>query len=377
LTYYLSKEKSKPEYEDIQPGERCDVYNYSEITQSGSLDNALKLLYDSIFKAVVDSDSPYVTNNEWAQKMFFEERRDREIGRLTYYWPFQPVNQNSKKAYRFDTVVINKSLIKAIMMNREWLYDIKRHKIILNTVDAGLFCPTDSAYPVRAFGRTYDGEKVYLKNNTGDPIGYGAIKFCDRSDASKGLNQQLYNAEIVWGREMSLPLISTNSGGSKLFSYKPYNYWASDSSPCYIPSFNYAPKLSYCGYITPLKSIFDKPLVEWIWEEARNGSLEVYENSDFDKMGKKLKHEEVMDAGTKIDTVTNENGNYLVVKSTVGPEQLFGLKIKEEIYFNKKTFLFESRIIYAGVLIYNINKNTGKIDENALPEILYWVKFKD
>jgi hypothetical protein len=75
--------------------------------------------------------------------------------------------------------------------------------------------------------------------------------------------------------------------------------------------------------------------------------------------------------------VQEEYGYDEVVKTEIEPEQLSGLEIKEEISFNKKAFRFESKIIYAAILIYPINLNTGLKDVNGAQEILYWVKFKD
>jgi len=382
LTYFLKKEKvdfNNNRYEDIPPGEQSDIYNYSEFTQSGSLKNAIGLLYDSISKGKIDYNSPYVTDNEWVQKEWFRERKKYEVNRLSNYTSFFYPEYKSNNSYRFDTVIVNKSLVNAIMMNREWLYDVQKHKIEVKITDAGLFCPIDSAYPIKIsfdLQTEHTRDRYFLPNTTGDPIGYGVIKFCDRSSAALGMKQPIYNPGIVWGREMSMPIISGSHGRSKLFAYNPHNS-INDSTPCFNCPMPIAEKNSFCGYITQLKTMFDKTLVDWVWEEARDSSLEVYTNDTNDKMGKKIKHAEVMEAGTTIDTVVDENGNEFVVKKDVGPDQLCGLKIIEEIYFDKKKFRFESKITYAGLLIYTINRNTGNVDENALPVILYWVKFKD
>lgn len=99
---------------------------------------------------------------------------------------------------------------------------------------------------------------------------------------------------------------------------------------------------------------------------------------DFDDTYKqRLTNTEVEKQLFSIDTVQDENGNMVPVKNEVVPSSIKGYTIKEDWYFDKQRSVLDSRILFICPLTQNINKNTGKEDENGQPISLFWIYFPD
>ncbi len=347
LSYCLSRERNDSytfRYygEDGLELENSSIYNYSTLNQSGSLKNVLGSIYDSISRGVI-----YKFPQNGLDSTHYGHDNSLNILYLSYF--FENKFEKGNKIL-VDTSGIGKQNVNGIVLNREWMYDAKEHKLLTKCTDAAIFYPIGSAY-------------LQI---------YGNMLFLKRADASSGLNQKVCKPEIVWCRNMALPLVNERDS-SKLFVYKTYA--KGDTIAKYPFQMLYGvPHIAFSGFNTIVKTTFEKPLVNWIWDEARNGALECFAN-DSGKIGKRLTKDEVMNAGSRIDTAVEEDGGYIIIKVLVDPQNLDGLEIKEELSFNKKTFRFESKIKYAALILKDVSSNTGKFEGDH--ELLYWVKFKD
>ncbi|HTA28493.1 MAG TPA: gliding motility protein GldN [Bacteroidia bacterium] len=80
---------------------------------------------------------------------------------------------------------------------------------------------------------------------------------------------------------------------------------------------------------------------------------------------------------SSIDTVQDENGNMVPVKNDVVSSSIKGYMLKEDWIFEKQRSVLDPRILFICPRVQNINKNTGKEDENAAPQSLFWIYFND
>ncbi len=78
-----------------------------------------------------------------------------------------------------------------------------------------------------------------------------------------------------------------------------------------------------------------------------------------------------------IDTVQDQDGNMVPVKNEVEPASIKGYTLKEDWFFDKQRSSLNARILFICPLTENINKNTGKVDENVAPSSLFWLYFPD
>lgn len=99
---------------------------------------------------------------------------------------------------------------------------------------------------------------------------------------------------------------------------------------------------------------------------------------DFDDSYKqRLTKTEVEKELISIDTVQDENGNMTPIKNEVTPDKIKGYTIKEDWLFEKQRSVLDPRILFICPLTQNVNKNTGKEDESAGPQNLFWIYFPD
>lgn len=110
------------------------------------------------------------------------------------------------------------------------------------------------------------------------------------------------------------------------------------------------------------------------------GEINAYEFNpvDLDDCYKiRLTKTEVEKSLSSIDTIQDENGNYVPVKNDVLPSSIKGYMLKEDWIFEKQRSVLDPRILFMCPRIVNINKNTGKEDENGEPQSLFWIYFND
>jgi len=84
---------------------------------------------------------------------------------------------------------------------------------------------------------------------------------------------------------------------------------------------------------------------------------------------------EVEQSLSSIDTVQDENGNMVPVKNEVLSTSIKGYTLKEDWIFEKQRSVLDPRILFLCPRITNLNKNTGKEDENGAPISLFWIYF--
>ena len=98
---------------------------------------------------------------------------------------------------------------------------------------------------------------------------------------------------------------------------------------------------------------------------------------DFDDTYKiRLTKTEINAQLNRIDSVPNEDGVVVAVPSPVDPGAVKGYTLKEDWYFEKQRSVLDPRILFVCPLTANVNKNTGKEDENSAPLSLFWIYFK-
>ncbi len=361
LTYCINKEQTDKFLPPHGIQQECAyVYNFGEMNPSGNLKDVISLLKDSISKGKVSNpEIDFHSIFMYPSETVDAEAALYEVIGLSSYAERGFIGNNK---IIFDSSALYRDIITGIMMNREWMYNIKERKLSVKTTDAVLLeNPPD---------------RVYTK-------GYGAYEFCSRSNFGLGLQQEVTRPEIVWSRNMSLPIISDkNNNDDSLFVFKRVDrddivryFYYGFSDP------NFHKSLVYCCFTTPVKTTFNRTLDEWMWDDAKSGAHDVFAPDPNGGIGKKLTHEEVLVYKTRYDTVTDggggESGNEEVIKVETTTEQLNGLEIQEEISFNKKMFCFESKVKYVGLLVIPLNMGTGRVDANAAPELLYWIKFNN
>lgn len=228
-----------------------------------------------------------------------------------------------------------------ITLNHEWLYDAKVGTLLSAITDASLL----------AKGMPNSGTAL---------LSLAGFKFSNRAIDSLGTDQPGLNSSIVWGRDELMSIIDSGQG---LKSRTDHSFWyKSDTLSDYFPLFP-----------QPIRTNFNKKLAEWIWLAARSGQLQAYTCKGKDEIGEQIPLKDIKEFGSTIDTVMDEHGNPVVVKSLIDKGWLTGLELKEEIAFHKNTFNFESKITYAGVLIMTLNHYTGQSIPNK-STVLYWVK---
>ncbi len=99
---------------------------------------------------------------------------------------------------------------------------------------------------------------------------------------------------------------------------------------------------------------------------------------DFDDTYKlELTKTEISSQLNRIDSVPDDNGQIVAVPSPLDPAGVKGYTLKEDWLFEKQRSILLTRILFLCPLYENINKNTGKADENSAPLSLFWIYFPD
>jgi len=240
-----------------------------------------------------------------------------------------------------------------LTFNHEWLYNSKANTIKSTITDADFLMREPIQVAFYPWGPW--ASLVF------------SLKFTNRTQDSSGFDQEALNPEIAWARDMLLQIYDDSVKGP---GYRVYDSCWEDTVLKY--TFNGANYRAFYGGPTVIKTTFNKKLVEWIWDAARKGSLPAYYCKGKDEIGEQILMKDMKNYDSLTATISDGLGNSIVVKNKLYADMLSGLEIKEEISFHSKSFKFESKITYAGILIESSDDTGRGIPKTST--ILYWVK---
>ncbi len=239
-------------------------------------------------------------------------------------------------------------LMKGITFNHEFLYDAKAG-VLHSTITDATFLEKNSAW-----GASF--------------VSIAGFKFYNRVIDTLGTDQPGLISSITWGRDLLMPIVDSGQGPNLRTDHSWYN---KDSLLEY--AVNGVTSKASPLFTQSIRTDFNKKLAEWIWRAARSGQLPAYYCVGTDKIGDQIPLKDLKTFGARTDTVTDEHGKTFLVTMQIDQYSLNGLELKEEIAFHKKSFTFESKITYAGLLTMSVNHNTG-VEIHNTANVLYWVK---
>jgi hypothetical protein len=353
LTYCMSKEK--PDIPNLEMGtenENCDIYYFHVSNQTGSLRAVLTKLYDTTisFKFPVyqvnifDNNSPGDSLSKKEISNFIST--SDTITQESINDSFPGGSKKETKVIKNDYTV---NSVKGITFNHELIYDARQNKLSSAITDASLLIQVP------------DKPELLLTE--------AGFKFHDRTKDTVGLEQSALKQDVGWARDILLPVLYDSSKGLLLRVYARNIKLMNE--PILKYTFNDTATQAYYGFPTQIKTVFNKKLVEYIWNAACSGLLQAYAYTGKGEIGKALSLKEVRDAGAIVDTITNDAGKSHVETYQIQSYTLSGLEIMEDIAFHKDNCKFDSKISYVAVLAME-NKNGEYLPYKS--KALFWVK---
>ena len=318
------------------------IYNLVCKNKQGDLRKTLDELYKGMTTYKWPVFHPDIYNNIAPMQLMCKAETDTASGRVMELMDSSGNMITLLKKYSPEDVA-------GITLNEEWFYDKNTEKILTTITDASLV--------------------VKMVNDAGDLLGMGPIavfKFSDRSSDSGSNSQLIYKSQISWGKGMNMRLLYDSIKGISLDQVH--------DTICFNGSAAYGP---FPGNTIPIKTTFNKRLVELIFDAVMKGQLAAYKCIDNGDIGEKMTTPELQSATSYIYQIASYDddgtaASNKIVTTKYSDYDLTGLEIVQEISFNEKTFRFETKIIRAAVIANKRDRNGG----SNCTATLFWVKFE-
>jgi|GEM_PF-2780307 hypothetical protein len=265
---------------------------------------------------------------------------------MNYYAIEKPLEKASTK--QWDSIFKNyhsieeskgvfneEELVNGIILSQEWFYDVKAQKIFVNIPSVALVI---KQYYSEYYNSTLGG---YYST----PVGF---KFSQRGDESIDFNQTIYKPEIVWSTLFMSP-----------------KFWWNDSLYVHNDTVE----------AIPLKNMLDRTLADWVFDAIKENKTQAYAyNNTSIEPGAKLTKKGLDTILTRWITICDSCSD--PIREPLEYDDLAGLKVVQEVYFDDKTFKFESKIIRAALLLKCFDWSGNEIQGGPATPLL-WVKFDE
>jgi hypothetical protein len=310
-------------------GENVIISNLKIHPEIGSIQNLIDVLYNEAL-----AGRQLLEYLNWYMLKPSEEIKPNQIDSILC------IHYNSSGDYLKKPIYVPFKEInfQEILLYQEWFYDAISKKIITNIPNASLGIHKDFTYEYS------------------DPNSEPGFEFSSRSDDSVDFTKLLYKPEIVWAKSFLLPKL-----------------WKNDSVHYGMDTVNAIPlktmsigKYAY-GYHTNLEGL--------IFSEVRERKIIAYTyDSNSLKPLTQITKKGLDTILTKWIMLCDSCSD--PIRAPIDHFDLAGMKVVQEIYLNKRTFKFESRIIRVAPLLKAFDL-FGAENPEGKPKPLFWVKFDE
>lgn len=320
------------------------IYNFKLKEEKGTYRDIMKIMYDS---SLSNTCPLYALNpaNALAPEVQLTNRERHD------YFDWTDSVKNSAGNMEAKEHKLSFNDLKGMAITHELMFD----------ADAGAIKSTV----------TDECIQTYVVSKNGDPIpentplvNLAGIRFANRTSDSLYLQSAAAQPGMVWAEDILFSFVDSTDE-----IHMPEFHSGHDSTLSYTVD----GVTSNCSYLYPvrIKSTYDKSLGEWLRIAAMNGKAKAYQPADEGKMGDLILAKDVKHIGEKTESYTYD-GKTSTYTIKVSGDDIAGIEFKEELAFHEKTFCFESKITYAGILVTVKDANGRVIPRTS--KVLFWVK---